>query len=339
MCRSKPALQNSLIQKQVEKYLHMWPASTGSTVRLINLSENHTFLISGPDGEKTVLRVHRPGYHGEAEIRSELDWMMALRSQAGMKTPRPIAGVNDDLVQTLPMDGNELAGNEFRHAVMFAFEEGTEPEEGKGLLPSFEQLGALAAHCHSHAQTWSLPSGFSRLNWDVSGILDRGAHWGDWRDAPNLDPGDARVLERAQEQLREFLAGYGKSRDRFGIIHADMRLANLLIDGGQVKLIDFDDCGFGWFAYDFAAAISFFEDSDHVPALFDSWLSGYQRVRKFSKKDIAAVDSMVMLRRFALLAWVGSHVETDLASGLAPDFASVSAQLAARYVKTGKLVS
>ncbi len=38
-----------------------------------------------------------------------------------------------------------------------------------------------------------------------------------------------------------------------------MRLANLLIDGDRVTLIDFDDCGFGWFMYDFAAAISFFE--------------------------------------------------------------------------------
>jgi Ser/Thr protein kinase RdoA (MazF antagonist) len=67
-------------------------------------------------------------------------------------------------------------------------------------------------------------------------------------------------------------------------------------------------------------------------------LKGYQQQRAFSDQDIAMVDTMVMLRRFALLAWIGSHDETDLASGLAQNFAQGSAELANRYVRTGRLV-
>ena len=29
-------------------------------------------------------------------------------------------------------------------------------------------------------------------------------------------------------------------------IHSDLRLANLLVGGESVKVIDFDDCGSGW---------------------------------------------------------------------------------------------
>ena len=62
---------------------------------------------------------------------------------------------------------------------------------------------------------------------------------------------------------------YGKGPDRFGLIHCDLRLANLLIDGKEVKVIDFDDCGFGWYMYDAATPVSFYEHEPQVPGLIE----------------------------------------------------------------------
>ena len=59
-----------------------------------------------------------------------------------------------------------------------------------------------------------------------------------------------------------------------------MRLANLLVDGDEVKVIDFDDCGFSWHLYDAATAVSFFEHEPHVPELMDAWVRGYRRVAR-----------------------------------------------------------
>ncbi len=317
----------------VKKNLFLWPGQAQARPRLINLTENHTFLLSGPQGRKTVLRVHRPGYHTRQAIASELHWMMALRADAGMQTPRPLQGGNGEMIQTL-----SLSGGERRFAVLFAFEEGRQPDEEEDLEGWFEQLGRLAARCHSHACNWVPPADFSRLTWDADTILQTDAHWGDWRRAPGVSGSLARILDEAQKILHARLESYGKRRDNFGIIHADMRLANLLVHEGQVKLIDFDDCGFGWFAYDFAAAISFFEDSPRVPGLFSNWLKGYRKERALEGEDVEIMSSMVMLRRFALLAWVGSHSETDLASDQSADFARVTAELARRYVACGDLV-
>ena len=55
-------------------------------------------------------------------------------------------------------------------------------------------------------------------------------------------------------------SAYGQGRERFGLVHADIRLANLLVDGDHVRVIDFDDCGLSWFMYDFATTVSFIED-------------------------------------------------------------------------------
>ena len=57
-------------------------------VRLLNVSENATFLVTDPDAGPSVLRVHRLGYHSQQAIASELAWMDALRAEAGIRTPR-----------------------------------------------------------------------------------------------------------------------------------------------------------------------------------------------------------------------------------------------------------
>jgi len=117
------------------------------------------------------------------------------------------------------------------------------------------------------------------------------------------------------------------------LIHADMRLANLLVGPAGTQLIDFDDCGFGWYLYDFAAGISFIEDHPQVPALKEAWVKGYRTVRALPVDEEAEIDTFVMLRRMALLAWIGSHMEATEPQALAPDFARVSAELGAAYLR------
>ncbi|MBX9265177.1 phosphotransferase, partial [Klebsiella pneumoniae] len=81
------------------------------------------------------------------------------------------------------------------------------------------------------------------------------------------------------------LEAYGQGADRYGLVHCDMRLANLLVNENSLTVIDFDDCGICWFGWDFATAVSFIEDD---PALADyraAWLAGYRSVRPFSQQD------------------------------------------------------
>lgn len=307
--------------------LCLWRESEGGKATLINHSENHTFRVEAPAG-RYILRLHRPGYQSRAAIQSELAWVAALRKDAGMPVPHPLPGRNGRLVQ-------ELAPERF--GVLFALEPGAEPLPGNDLVPLFRALGGFAAAAHRHVRKWELPPGFTRPVWDAAAILDADGLWGDWRSAPNLTGPDAALLAAAETRLRAELADYGTGPDRFGLIHADMRLANLLVDGDRLTLIDFDDCGFGWFLYDFAASISFFETSPVVPALRRSWLEGYTAVRPLAAADLLMLDAMVLLRRMALLAWIGSHAETQLAQSHAAGFASDTAVLARAYLEGGPL--
>ena len=132
--------------------------------------------------------------------------------------------------------------------------------------------------------------------------------------------------------MRADLRVYGTDIDRFGLIHADMRLANLLVDGEHTVLLDFDDSGFGWFLYDLAASLSFIETSPQVPALIRAWLGAYMEIRALKPEDLRMIDTLILLRRMALLAWIGSHGETELAKAHADRFAAETALMGRKYL-------
>lgn len=322
--------------ENIAEQLDLWPNAEPVRLTLVNYSENHTFRLDGQDQSRRILRIHRPGYQDGASITSELDWIRALSEQSDVLVPQPIAGADGRWVQKLQF-AEEEGGT--RNAVMFAFNKGISPDETSGQLPSlFEQLGEITAKCHLHAQNWPRPEYFIRPVWNVASMLSVEGLWGNWRVAPNLEDNWKQTLEKAQIELSDCFAEYGTSPDNHGLIHADMRLANFLVHDGVIRLLDFDDCGFGWFIYDFAASISFFEDSDIVSELKQKWILGYQKHRKLSEQDLGMFDAAILLRRMLLLAWVGSHSETELAQSLSDNFAKNTFKLAKRFLK-GKALS
>jgi Ser/Thr protein kinase RdoA (MazF antagonist) len=313
--------------QQAEAGLGLWAETAGGRATLVNHSENHTFRIDTPAGSSFFLRVHRPGYQSAASIESELEWLAALRRDTALPVPSALRGRDCQWLQLLrPSDSPA------RHAVLFAAEPGVEPSPDDGLMGLFATLGRFAALAHRHAIQFRPSAGFTRQVWNAGAILDAAGLWGDWRSAPGAEGAVATTLHVLDRRLRDELAAYGAGSGRFGLIHADMRLGNLLVASDKVTLIDFDDCGFCWFMYDFAAAISFHEADPQVPNWRAAWLSGYVSVRPLTAADVAIIDTMVLLRRMALLAWIGSHHETELARAHADGFAAVTAELAAPYL-------
>ncbi|NMM43628.1 phosphotransferase [Rhodospirillaceae bacterium KN72] len=308
--------------------LGLWPVPEDAAARLINISENATYLVEGGGGYRSILRVHREDYHTERAIECELMWMDALNEGACVVTPAVIPGRDGHAVQKAGLPGR--LGDRFM--VMFEFVEGDQPDESQDLVGPFEELGEIAAKTHNQSIAWRRPSDFERLVWDLDAIYGPNATWGDWRKGPKVEGEIRNVLERVESTVADRLSRFGKSDQRYGLIHADMRLANLLIDKGTTRLIDFDDCGFGWYLYDFAAGISFIEDDPQIPAMRDAWVRGYRKHRAMSVEEEREIDSFIMLRRMALLAWIGSHSNVPEAQALAADFARVSAELGERYL-------
>lgn len=296
---------------------------------LINLSENATYRIDDTaSGRRWALRVHREGYHSQNAIASELAWLMALRNDGVVTTPVPVPGRDGRLIQ----QAGHPAMPRPRNVVLFKWEAGVEPSEKDHLVEKFEILGEVTARMHLHSQGWKRPANFERHVWDFTTSLGDRPHWGRWQDGMGLDPAKQAVLQRAVDLLEKRLARFGQSPGRFGLIHSDMRLANLLVDGDEVKVIDFDDSGFSWHLYDAATAVSFFEHEKHVPELMAAWVKGYRKIHALPTEDEAEIPTFVMLRRMILVAWIGSHAETDLAQSMGVSYTEKTVPMCEAYL-------
>lgn len=287
---------------------------------LLNRSENETWRAGN-----LILRLHRQGYHTKPEIASELAWLTALQGLPGLHTVRPIPGVQG-LVTEL----------DDRFVVAFARIEGQELQPGDDLSRWFAPLGEITARLHLQARQWALPHGFTRKRWDVETILGAYPHWGHWKQAKGLDAQGETLLARATEALAMKLRAYGTGPEVFGLIHADLRLANLMVDGDWLTAIDFDDCGFGWWAYDLASALSFIETDPRLPELIAAWVEGYTRIAPLRAEDRAMIPSLILLRRVLLTAWLSTRADSDTAQALGgPIYTRGTLDLAERYLTDG----
>jgi Ser/Thr protein kinase RdoA (MazF antagonist) len=318
-------LDDLAITRLAHRALAKYPPELHGELKLLCRSENATFRLV-VNGRRFALRLHRDKYHSKTEIESELDWLDALRRDTGIVVPEAIEAADGARVVTISDDNG--AG---RHADLFHWIDGEEPTNAVDPL-AFRTLGEITARLHQHSRAWSKPEGFRRLLWTHESMVGPDGHWGAWSDMSDLSARDQQIVREATVKVAEALTGYGKSPDRFGLIHADLRLTNLLLHQGETRVIDFDDCGMGWYLHDLAAAVSFEEHHPSAPRWIENWLRGYERVAHIDDASLSVLPSVLIQRRIQLTAWMASHAQTETAKGLADQWAAHTVRLSRRYL-------
>ncbi|WP_188455875.1 phosphotransferase enzyme family protein [Virgibacillus oceani] len=327
-------------EDQLEKYLQIakiaiqsYPALSQSTITLLNYSENATYLVKHPTtGAKQILRVSRPDYHTKTEIESELIWLESINKHASLHVALPIRAKNGEYIQEVTLDKKRY------YCTLFTFLEGDAPDEEKEseLIRQFEILGEITALLHDHSINYGTNlDNIKRLSWNYETILGDKPKWGKWQDGLAITPERAVLFQKVSEKIQARLEAFGKKSTRYGLIHSDLRLANLLVEGDQIKVIDFDDCGYGWYLYDLATSLSFIEHKSYVPGLIESWIKGYRKVRNLSQEEVQEIPTFVMMRRLQLVAWVGSR-NNETTEELGDGFTVDTDPLAEKYLESMK---
>ncbi|MDA2893334.1 phosphotransferase [Mycolicibacterium sp. BiH015] len=313
----EPQARNALAQYELPEPLK---------VELLTFSENAVFRAEFDSHEPVVVRLHSIGYHTETAVRSELKWVEALKKDTDILVPEIMYTPSGKsvIVATSPTFPP-------RYAAVFGMLPGTSPSS-ENYVADYRVLGHTTAQLHLHAASWTPPPDFDRFSWNLEGAFGVAPIWGSWRDGPGIGAKEISTLCAAEDLIRRRLIEYGQSPTRYGLIHADLRLPNILIDSGTVYVIDFDDCGFGWFLYDLAGALTFIEDDHQAPQMMASWLEGYTQVRALDEQDLAIIPSLIMMRRMVILAWLGSRPGTPVWREEGPKYAKVTARMANVYL-------
>ena len=274
-------------------------------LEIVKHRENTVFRATTPGGRCYALRVHQVGLHDDRAIRSELAWMQALHDD-GFLVPAVVPAEHGDLVVTV------CVGDETRRCSLLEWIEGSlfndlgRVENGmqEEMCDRYRQLGALAARLHIQAMNWQPPPDFERHAWDEDGLLGDEPRMGRFWDHPDLTPQQRREFLKARIVLQGFLKKLGKTRDNYGLVHADFLPDNIIVNAAGLTLIDFDDSGFGWHLYEMATGLfpqikqPFFDD------LVAAYLEGYRSEREFSDEEATFIPAFLLICGLNYLGWL-----------------------------------
>lgn len=316
--------------------LTRWDGEFGAP-KLLKYRENAVFCVPGENGTRFALRIHRSAYHTDAQLRSELYWMTEL-ARCGVDVPPIIPTSGGDLFARASAPGVP----EIRQVDMLGWLSGAplgSHEVGgnsdprwKGAL--YHRVGELTARLHNQGTKIRLPDDFVRHRWDEAGLLGSQPLWGRFWELPALSADQRDLLLEARRRAGGELDAYGKSDRCFGMIHADLIPDNMLDDRGRLQLIDFDDCGFGWYMFELATTLGAVLDENDYPLLRDRLFAGYRTVRPLSDADIERLPLFLFLRASTYLGWLQTRAETQTARRMASRHIEQCCRLAAEYLNS-----
>jgi Ser/Thr protein kinase RdoA (MazF antagonist) len=287
--------QIARLRQVAEAALGRYPLPDGR-LTFVAHGENTTFRHDGAAGRHLV-RVHRPLRHGRdvdsaAAIRSEIAWLEAIRTDTDLAVPEPLSAVDGSTVVEV------RAAGETRVCSVLRWMDGRIHESSPRPV-HLRRLGEAMARLHDQADAWTPPPDFVRIHWDHETFFGDVMVYGSSPAAECWALLPAEVRDRFQ-RVAATMSDVMPQVGGVGLIHADLHLGNALFRQGDVKLIDFDDCGTGPRLYELAVALWELRDRPDQARFREALLAGYRTHRDIDSKHL---DDFIALRQVAFDLW------------------------------------
>lgn len=209
----------------------------------------------------------------------------------------------------------------------------------------YQRLGEIAALIHTRTQSWTPPAGYHRIEWGWEATFGTG--WNNYYgkhywECDLLSASDIHDIDACQTLIGRRLAAFGTGPKRYGMIHSDLRPANIIAHHDVLTVLDFDDCGRGWYLTDIAGIVGLDEHRADLAQVLEAVVTGYRRYRELDEDDVREIATFVMIRRIGLLEALQYHLDNvvpgegesfELCPEIAAFYAKGTAVLARRYLK------
>jgi Ser/Thr protein kinase RdoA (MazF antagonist) len=266
---------------------------TGNGIYKVFVPSDRKSKSSIPPGVYT-LRLHQLNYMKPKYISSELEWLSALRD-AGIQVPKPFKNLGGSWLTKVDSEYNVP---QERNCSLISWVEGRLLK--KNFHPHhFKSLGRVIGRMHEQSIGWKPPKGFSRPHWDWRGLFDYdyGIPGEDARSA--IPKVHQPIFNEALNLFQETFNQLGKGKRIYGLIHADLGVSdNVVYHAGEARPLDFDDCGFGYWLFDFGVVLSQYisDFNDKSPIMRDALIEGYMETTPLSNLDFDCLDLFIATR-------------------------------------------
>jgi amicoumacin kinase len=237
-----------------------------------------------------------------------LEWVSYL-AQHGAPVSAPLRSINNHLMERVSHYGTVYNLTVFEKAEGILAENIPVSEWSPEL---FQSIGKAAGKLHRISAEYK-PSHPSRTR----------PQWFDSYEIHDATQKLAATTDPTREKLSNLiveLQQLPRTDADFGLLHEDLHYANFLIHpGGEVTIIDFDDCSYGWYAMDVAMALfdvlvlydagSEEENQGFACQFFSSYLAGYRQEKNLPIFWQAQIPKFLKLKELCIYADLIGHAD------------------------------
>ena len=262
----------------------------------------HDVVAVHADDRRYALKLYRPGLRTRAEVVEEAE-LAAHLARHGAPVRAPVAGTDGVVVREFELGGVA------RTAVLTPWAPGAKPPPSVAV---YEALGEAAAMLHAAADGFSAGRpGEARAEATIGSLVDEPLEL----MAVTLGrAGVSAAVARLADRVRGRLADPSLER---GIVHHDLSLDNVHLDGDRIVVFDLDSARVGWRALE-PSGVFAYSDAEGQP-FWRAWLTGYRRVRPLAEVDEAAVPLFHLVASFENTAWKLGLTPTSVGPLMNPD--------------------
>ncbi len=226
-----------------------------------------------------ILRISHAHWRTESEVNFELELLDFLRRR-GVPVAEPLRTRDGQLSVKI------YAPEGFRYAALFAYAPGRIPI-GDLSIGQSRKLGETVAQIHQFGAGFH--SSACRQQLSLEYLLDQSL--GTIEPYLRFRLGDMIYLRELIDQIKDRLADLPKELPYWTVCWGDPHSGNVHFTAdNQLTLFDFDQCGYGWRAFEMAKFLQVSLRAGIARKVRDAFFQGYQSIQSFTPVEMCSLQ-------------------------------------------------
>lgn len=145
------------------------------------------------------------------------------------------------------------------------------------------------------------------------------------------------VMDAVAERVKQAMDELGQGENEFGLIHGDLLLKNILFHEGEVRALDFEYCGWGYYLYDLTPLLWQLKPQERYPQLEQALWDGYTSIRPLTTRHRELLETFIAGRQVASMRWIAANQQNPHVVGKVEEILTQRTAELQAFLETGKL--
>lgn len=257
-------------------------------------------VITRETSQHYVLKIHkRVGVGGDptaAELEPGLHWLADFAHASDVAVQTPIRTRTGQFVGTLGLPSATAPVA----CTLQRWVDGR-PLNGDFTAQQIAAVGTMTAKIHAFSSTYVLDSDVSATRHDTQALQRNVRLLRETLPDTLLSSHDYTTICAAERRIMDQMAALGRHSVVWGPVHGDIHHDNILLDGEEIRPIDFTGLRLAHYMYDIGVTMYhiFYQGSEVRYSYFD----GYQAIYPLPSTYQASVEAFVAYAAIDSLAW------------------------------------